>query len=45
MAHEHMSAVTVKFADYLRTNSATDLERDLGLAQGDLLHPPTSQKK
>lgn len=41
MAHEHMSAVTIKFADYLRTHSPTDLERDLGLAQGDLLHRPT----
>lgn len=41
MAHEHMSAVTTKFADYLRTHSPTDLERDLGLAQGDLLHRPT----
>ena len=41
MAHEHMSAVTTKFADYLRTHSTADLERALGLTQGDLLQPPT----
>ena len=37
MAHEHMGEVTKKFAEYLRTHSATDLERALGLAPGDLL--------
>lgn len=40
MAHEHMNAVTTKFADYLRAHSASDLERDLGLVHGDLLDPP-----
>lgn len=40
MAHEHMGAVTTKFAEYLRTHSAADLERALGLARGDLLQPP-----
>ena len=42
MAHEHMGAVTAKFADYLRTHSSADLEHALGLAKGDLLHPPAS---
>ena len=40
MAHEHMGAVTTKFAEYLRTHSAADLEHALGLARGVLLQPP-----
>lgn len=36
-AEEHMSAVAAKFADYLRTHSPADLERELGLAPGDLM--------
>jgi len=40
MAHEHMSSVTTKFADYLRSHSAADLEHALGLTYGDLLQSP-----
>ncbi|CAO5151421.1 putative Transcriptional regulatory protein LnrK [Frankia sp. AiPs1] len=36
-AEEHMSTVAAKFADYLRTHSPADLERELGLAPGDLM--------
>lgn len=36
-AEEHMNLVAGKFADYLRTHSAADLERHLGLGPGDLL--------
>lgn len=35
-AEEHMSIVSEKFASYLRTHSAADLERVLGLDSGDL---------
>ncbi|MGW4695062.1 LuxR C-terminal-related transcriptional regulator [Kitasatospora cineracea] len=38
-AEEHMSVVTAKFADFLRDHSPADLERELGLGPGDLLHP------
>ena len=38
-AEEHMAVVTAKFADFLRDHSAADLERELGLGPGDLLHP------
>ena len=34
---EYMAEVARKFADYLATHSATDLERSLGLGPGDLL--------
>lgn len=36
-AEEHMADVARKFSDYLRANSAADLERHLGLGIGDLL--------
>lgn len=35
-AEEHMSVVTLKFTDYLRTHSPADLERYLGLEPVDL---------
>lgn len=34
---DHMAQVVHKFADYLATHSAADLERELGLGHGDLL--------
>lgn len=37
VAREHMAAVTAKFALHLQTASAADLERQLGVAPGDLL--------
>lgn len=37
VAHEHMQIVTRKFADFLRSHSAADLERYLGFAPGDLM--------
>jgi DNA-binding NarL/FixJ family response regulator len=40
VAEEYMGGVTVKFADYLRTHSAADLERHLGIGAGDLLDRP-----
>lgn len=36
-AEEHMSIVTAKFASYLQTHSAADLERMLGFDDGELL--------
>lgn len=36
-AEEHMAAVSLRFAEYLRTHSAADLERHLGIGQGDLV--------
>jgi DNA-binding NarL/FixJ family response regulator len=36
-AEEHMAGVVTKFADYLHTHSAADLERALGIAVDDLL--------
>jgi two-component system nitrate/nitrite response regulator NarL len=36
-AEEHMSVVTTKFSDYLRDHSPADLERQLGIAPGDVL--------
>lgn len=38
-AEEHMAIVSSRFATYLRNHSAADLERALGLGQGDLLEP------
>ncbi|WP_432978199.1 response regulator [Dactylosporangium sp. CA-233914] len=37
VAHEYMSIVTARFAQFLRDHSAADLERHLGLGPGDLL--------
>lgn len=36
-AEDHMSAVAVKLAHYLREHSPADLERELGLGPGDLM--------
>ena len=36
-AEEHMADVSGKFVEYLRHHSAADLERHLGLSEGDLL--------
>jgi DNA-binding NarL/FixJ family response regulator len=36
-AEEHMAVVSAKFADFLRDHSAADLERELGIAPGDVL--------
>jgi DNA-binding NarL/FixJ family response regulator len=36
-AQEYMASTSRKFADYLQTHSAADLERHLGFAPGDLL--------
>jgi DNA-binding NarL/FixJ family response regulator len=36
-AEDHMSAVATKFAELLRGRSAADLERELGVGEGDLL--------
>jgi len=36
-AEDHWAQVTIKFADYLATHSAADLERRLGIGPGDLL--------
>lgn len=36
-AEDHWTQVTTKFADYLATHSAADLERRLGIGPGDLL--------
>lgn len=37
VAHEYMGDVSTKFADYLRSHSAADLEHHLGIGDGDLL--------
>lgn len=37
VAHEYMGDVSSKFADYLRSHSASDLEHHLGIGAGDLL--------
>lgn len=38
VAHEYMGDVSTKFAIYLRSHSAADLERHLGIGAGDLLN-------